>query len=290
MTTATAELQLFILAEIHKGSFKQAKIGMDTSKKRLVQDPFSQLSDHLIYAIISYLPVESLNALRVASYIALCSTNRDEFWKGHLHASMPWFWELRGILEGAGELITDHRAFYTWLNHETAILPGAPAPLLGLVNRRRIWEATQQLDSDYFRFRDFEAQKFVDEEIITSAKCLHQPGIMVEPTKDFDSDMDQNQHVFFAYSWDEIRTAPARFVAIFQKLVTHTRLVGFGICCGSSRRIWGIDPSQDDIEDGTYMVDGTIIPAGSWIARLVFTIHTEIHDEGLTSYPTSIEV
>ena len=158
------------------------------------------------------------------------------------------------------------------------------------MNRGRIWEATQQLDSDYFRFRDFEAQKFVDDDIKTTAECLHQPGIMIEPTKDAGSDKDQNQHVFFAYSWDEIRTAPATFVAIFQKLIAHTRLVGFGVCCGSSRRIWGIDPSQNDIEDGIYKIDGTIIPAGSWIARLVFTIHTEMHDGEPTCYPTGIEV
>ena len=292
MKEVSSVVESYILSKIHKGWFSKAETTLNTSKKRLIQDPFSQLSDHLIYAIIPYLSIESLNALRVASYIALCSTNRDTFWKGHLLTSMPWFWELRNILEAAGTLVANHRAFYMWLHHETQFIPGVPLPLLNLANRRRIWYVSEQIAPRYHHHANFKPQSAIDEDISSNSRCLQRPSVMLEINRDIDSTEKEREDIYFAHSWYEMHKMPTTFEVSYQVMPNnHSRIVGFGICYCETQRLWGIDADKMEFGADYYVKQAMMIPASNWITRMGFRIHTEDREGGLfRSFISAIEV
>ncbi|KAL4915462.1 hypothetical protein BDW62DRAFT_203647 [Aspergillus aurantiobrunneus] len=116
-----------------------------TNEPQLIKDPLARLPPELLLSIVVILPMVSVNCLRASSPAVARLELNNGFWKQNLHHDMPWLFDM----PDRGNEEPDWAKCYEDLlarSHD-----GGPAQILGLVNRRRIWGACDQVASLYAR-------------------------------------------------------------------------------------------------------------------------------------------
>ena len=119
--------------------------------ERIVSDPFRSLPTELLCDVASYLCLADLKALSVASWHVMNTTSGNTFWKSVLYRETEWMGlDLDEILLGLPQENVDYKALSLWLEKMTRPRFAVDAPWLGAANRRRIWNACEQIAGAYW--------------------------------------------------------------------------------------------------------------------------------------------
>ncbi|KAI9369861.1 hypothetical protein BJX61DRAFT_124657 [Aspergillus egyptiacus] len=119
--------------------------------QRQPQNPFGKLPAEIIYQICSLLPGDSLESLTQASLFVHLLTRDDYFWRRFIQTDMPWLWESQTLRRGK-DLPTEinYQLLYQLLKRRTTPKYGMEdTTLMSLANRRRIWNACEELSQKY---------------------------------------------------------------------------------------------------------------------------------------------
>ncbi|KAJ6000792.1 hypothetical protein N7481_001201 [Penicillium waksmanii] len=130
-----------------------------TSKLSSMDDPFAQFPLELLLIITSSLQPRSLLSLMQASPHIRRGLGRSfSYWRQRFETDLPWFYEVHSFLEDfPSPASCDSRElpgkslshFFAWAYHTTTPRLGLQGPFMGIANRRRIWEACNQLVGPY---------------------------------------------------------------------------------------------------------------------------------------------
>ena len=129
------------------------------STHKTTTDPFQRLSNELIYNVTDYLPAKDVFAWRQASMVIREATSSNSFWIPRVQNDMAWLWTPHALLRGAGHRAEgkgkpqiDWMKVYLLFDSATARPYGMSGVYMGLANRRRIWNACEQLKSAYMSY------------------------------------------------------------------------------------------------------------------------------------------
>ena len=127
--------------------------------RNTVTDPFEKLSNELVLHVASYLEAKDVFRLRQASMIAREATSSNSFWKSRVHKDMAWLWiphdlfdDGKSLSDGSDKSLIDWMKVYLLFDSVTARPCGMSGVYLGLANRRRIWNACEELKSAYMSY------------------------------------------------------------------------------------------------------------------------------------------
>jgi hypothetical protein len=200
-------------------------------------DPLSVLSYDILYSILEYLPVRSMLKLARASWHVFTLTRQEAFWRSLTHMRiLPWFWEVSDLLNNTtlGDSFNFKNAFL-WLNESTKARFGMEGPLMGIANRRRIWQACGQLAVDYKRIlgtgKDYDSNNEEAHAILRLSLCLHMPAV-VDP-------QPQGAHTLvtqFVDSWSDLEGRSCQLDTYWSPSQT---LNGISLCFGDQKRVLG---------------------------------------------------
>ncbi|CAG8898820.1 unnamed protein product [Penicillium egyptiacum] len=126
----------------------EQKAGPDQNFRN--EDIFDRLPIELRHQVFELLPAGSILAVKAASLAMHTTTLPRGFWNHRLRSEIPWLWEVHDIdvfqsqesENNASKLLLDIRtkSQYTSKNDDY---------ILGLANRRRIWDVCEQICSLY---------------------------------------------------------------------------------------------------------------------------------------------
>ncbi|KAF2822617.1 hypothetical protein CC86DRAFT_80701 [Ophiobolus disseminans] len=119
---------------------------LDLSAK-IKTDPLKVLPYDVLHGIFANLLVKDALSLINASWHVFEATRGSEFWRQMIRLHLvPFFWELDGLLKNtAFPGAFDWEGAFYWLDKVTRPTFGMEGPLMAIANRRRIWNACQQL-------------------------------------------------------------------------------------------------------------------------------------------------
>jgi hypothetical protein len=257
--------QDFLERTVLSDKFKLSSDHHETCQQQWI-DPFSTLPEDVHYIIMSYLPGESVIALRMASSTIRITTSHNLFWKRLIFWDMPWFWELKKILEEQSSFEFDFRRLYLWANKMTIAEFGMEGPFLGIANRRRIWRACQQIARGYHTWKEEPADGYDDKhQFMKYAQCLQMPSVLHPRPK---GKVSQTSKCQWIYSWNEIDTRPSTFETFWNADET---LVGLAVTFGRSQRVLG-RTDRDAVGNERITWQSRRIAATDWISGLVLHI------------------
>ncbi|GME25859.1 hypothetical protein GTA08_BOTSDO09438 [Neofusicoccum parvum] len=122
-----------------------------TLEARIANDPFTNMPYDILYKILCFLSFDSISNLSIASWpVHVSLRNNGGFWRQLARNSMPWFFELHGLMED--EKLMEGRNFhklYLWLEKMTRPKPWVNESFMAVANRRRIWGVCEQLAGLY---------------------------------------------------------------------------------------------------------------------------------------------
>lgn len=226
------------------------------------EDPLAVLPYDILHGIVGYLAVKDLVALMTASWHVLSTTRETAFWKHMLRQRIsPWFWELNTMIAEATLSDTfDYKALFLWLNAITTPEFGKRGPMMGIANRRRIWNAFQPVTSLYReKISPKDSSVPADEEakaILDNAVSLHMPIVAYPQPKQVETTSAQ-----FICSWNEISHKSCDFDTYWAEDGT---LVGVAVTFGAHQRVFGTT-------DGKHG-QSLHIAAGEWISEIIVYI------------------
>lgn len=129
------------------------------SSRKTTTDPFQQLSNELIHHVTDHLMAKDVFSLRQASMVIREATSGSSFWIPRIQNDLAWLWIPHDILRGAGpraegngKLEIDWMKVYLLFDCVTARPYGMSGVYMGLANRRRIWNACEQLKPAYISY------------------------------------------------------------------------------------------------------------------------------------------
>jgi len=129
------------------------------STPKTTTDIFQQLSNELIHQVTDHLVAKDVFSLRQASMVIREATSGSSFWVPRVQNDMPWLWIPPDILrstghraEGKGKPQIDWMKVYLLFDSVTARPYGMSGVYMGLANRRRIWNACEQLKPAYISY------------------------------------------------------------------------------------------------------------------------------------------
>ncbi|KAF1944979.1 hypothetical protein EJ02DRAFT_420029 [Clathrospora elynae] len=206
-------------------------------------DPLSVLPYDSLLDVFDCLPTDDLKSLMKASYHVHTSTREPPFWKHMLRIRiLPWFYELRTFANTAVPEGFDWKGLFLWLDALTAPEFGNQGPLMGLANRRRIWNVCQQLAPLYKeRVRPLAIQNEPEDgeearAIMKSAVSLHMPMVMYPQPQ-----APETISVQFIRSWAEITHRSCDLDTYWNSNVNRyeSGLVGIAVRFGGQQRVFG---------------------------------------------------
>lgn len=116
--------------------------------ERVRSDPFAKLPYDLVYRISTMLEDGDLFNVANASWpMHALLRGVGPFWRQRLKHTMPWFFELHGILERDQTLLHAHdpKRVYLWAEKITRPERWMSGPIMGVANRRRIWTVCEEI-------------------------------------------------------------------------------------------------------------------------------------------------
>lgn len=136
-------------------NFKTSSSSHDLSP-HVRYDPFTTTPLEIIYQIVYSLPPKSLINLMKASWsINIALRQGSNFWFEYIKRNMGWFLELHDNLESIGpntmEMLhgKNIKGLFLWADKITTPEFGLSGWSMGLANRRRIWQACEDLKETY---------------------------------------------------------------------------------------------------------------------------------------------
>ncbi|KAF4341370.1 f-box domain protein [Fusarium beomiforme] len=114
---------------------------------------FQQLPTEILMKIGLHVPKDSIASFTLISRSCLDLVRTNAFWKKHLTLRMAWAWEAVDRMMG----IEDDKSFRDiclWLDHNSLPDNNQASEFFGIRNRRRIWNACEQLAEHYFTMID----------------------------------------------------------------------------------------------------------------------------------------
>ncbi len=229
---------------------------------KVQNDLFKLLPYDIVHIICDYLTREDTFALMEASWHILMTTRNNSFWEHVMRTRMPWFWELPDLLDKTTFPPSfNYKGLFLWLDYLTTPQFGmrGPASVLGVANRRRIWNTCQDLLESYvvdYDENDAEVGNDQAKEILDSAISSHVPVVLHPYPADA-----VKASTLFVHSWDEIYNLPAEFSTHWN---ASGSLVGISVRFNTDVRVFG------DM-NGTEMIS-THVRAREWITELKLTI------------------
>jgi hypothetical protein len=216
---------------------------------KVLDDPLSVLPYDIILSIIEYLPVRSVQKLSRASWHVFTLTRQDSFWRVLTRTHiLPWLWELPDVFDdttrASSPISTNAKNIFLWLNKSTRGEYGLEGPLMGLANRRRIWEACGELAVDYHRTLGTWKITVPDNEeanaILNSAVCLHLPVVM-----DLQVQRAHTIATQFIDSWTDLEDRSCQLDTYWTPSQT---LTGISLSFGKEKRIFGVAKGEKGCE------------------------------------------
>jgi hypothetical protein len=128
--------------------------------QRAITDPFEKLSNELIHHITSYLTGEAVFTLRQASMTVREATSGNSFWMPRVQKNLAWLWMPDSLFTRFSTI--DWMKVYLLFDSATARPWGMRGVYLGLANRRRIWNACEDLKSGYLSHTAKSGQPFTN--------------------------------------------------------------------------------------------------------------------------------
>ncbi|CAO2649834.1 Nn.00g011260.m01.CDS01 [Neocucurbitaria sp. VM-36] len=223
------------------------------------KDPLAVLPYDVLHGIIDHVSVQDMTSLMTASWHVLSTTRETTFWKYMLRRHIsPWFWELNTILtEMELHDTLDYKALFLWSNKLTTPEFGLRGPLMGVANRRRIWNACRPLVSLYReKVGPIHCSEPEDEEakaILDSAVSLHMPIVAYPQPKDV-----ATTSVQFIRSWHEVAHQSCDFDTYWAQ---SGALVGVAVTFGTNQRVFGSTEGKAG--------QSLHIESGEWISEIV---------------------
>ncbi|PTU21241.1 hypothetical protein P175DRAFT_0501879 [Aspergillus ochraceoroseus IBT 24754] len=150
--TNTPALSTSIQAELQGNDNLRTPYTKVNLKDRQPKSPFGKLPVEMVDKICSFLPGDSLKALIEASLFVQVITQENYFWKRFIQYDMPWLWEMQ-TLQARDDLPPDlnYKLVHSWLDKITTPEYGMnDSAWMGIANRRRIWNACEQVAPKYF--------------------------------------------------------------------------------------------------------------------------------------------
>lgn len=239
--------------------FNRSGASLDLSNK-VRNDPLTILPYDILLGILDYLPVDDTFALRKASWHVFTSTQEPAFWRHLLRLRVaPWFWEIKDLLAHTKFPETfDFQGLLMWLYYITFPEYGFRGPLMGIANRRRIWNACQDLVPVYAaKVTVTQPVAPPSEEakaILDAAKSLHMPLVMYPQPQPKTARTISAQ---FICSWGEVTHRACDFDTYWDK---EGALVGISVTFGQTERLFGTKSK--------YKGQPMNIPAKDWIREI----------------------
>jgi hypothetical protein len=245
--------------------FADSPASPDLSHK-VRNDPLSILPYDVVFEITKHLRIDEVLKLTQASWHVFNLTRQSTFWTQmtYMHI-LPWFCEWADMLKS----ITLPTSFnpkntFFWLDHVTKVKFGMEGPLMGIANRRRIWEVCDQLAVNYNRICGTEESSIPDGEeaknILRTAVCLDMP-IVIHP----EPRTGRTISAQFIDSWSELEYRSCRLDTYWS---LHQTLTGIELSFDDTKRLFGVAQGEkgqtvemapgewiQEIVVGTQMVD-----------------------------------
>lgn len=114
------------------------------------EDIFDRLPLELRHELFKLLPVDSILALKAASWAMHLTTLSRDIWAHSLRAEISWLWEIHDVdvfqsqesESRASKLLLD-------IQRKSGYTPENDDYIFGLANRKRIWGVCEQIKSRY---------------------------------------------------------------------------------------------------------------------------------------------
>lgn len=233
---------------------------------RVIRDPFGVLPVELIYSILLYLPRESLQDFVDASWPIHSLTHQDAFWRQLIVKDMPWFWELHHILRTHGGIGLDLRHTYSTAMTATQPKFGVQGPLIGVANRRRLWEGPCQALA--WRYFDNLPKSEVvckaskpDKSLFESSHNLQLPAVHYPPQFQGAKTLSSP----WVQSWEEIDSKSIVFEASWNG---NGALIGLSIAFGDVIRKFSVlDLEENSVRSKVQ------IPSEKWIEGIILHLN-----------------
>ena len=239
---------------------------------RVKNDPFTQLPYDLIYKISTMLDGDDLFSLARASWpVHTLLRGVGQFWQQRLKKNMPWFFELQDVLERDQTLLqgTDPKRLYLWAEKVTRPRRWVTGLFMGVVNRRRIWSACEQLAEGYWPRVQAEnpLESQVEDVILEHSKCSS--FVTVSAPDAAKADVVRNS--YWIMSWSELYSTTKDITTFWD----NGSLVGISVAPGDvlrrdTGREWqllGMDNRNEGVH-GTYMK----VDKDDWVTGLILHI------------------
>jgi hypothetical protein len=201
------------------------------------QDPFRVMSYDILLNVFEHVDTDDMLSLLSASTHVFETARNTAFWKHMFHLRiLPWFWELRKLLEKSELPKTfDYKGLFIWINHVTTPEYGVEGCFMGIANRRRIWNSCKALAPMYKQQVTPTSQAEPEDEeakdILDCAESFHMPVVLYPLPKGATTVSAQ-----FIRSWHEIAHRPCDFDTYWNE---HGALVGIAVTFGASQRVFG---------------------------------------------------
>jgi hypothetical protein len=210
---------------------------------KVKNDPLEVLPYDVLYGIFAELSLKDTLSLVNASLHVFDSTRESAFWRHMIRLHIvPFFYELDGMLRVTTFPDTfDWKGAFQWLDSITKPAFAMEGPLMPIANRRRIWNACQQVAALYFEKVNAEAYADPSDaeaaQILGAAKSYHMPLTMFPPPEANKTSITTAQ---FIRSWSEIGYR-ACDVETYWSEQSHKygTLIGMSIDFGSAPRLFG---------------------------------------------------
>ncbi|KAG8164083.1 hypothetical protein KVR01_006001 [Diaporthe batatas] len=255
---------------------------------RVRRDPFLRVPYDIVHRISGLVSNEDLINLARASWPIHCLLhNNDQFWRQRIGASfLPWFLEFGALLEQDETLLQSNnpQRIFQWLERSTRSDRWLTGPLMGVVNRRRIWSACEQFSQLYREHKELQNDASISDEerlIRKYSKSVH-PTVVASPKATI---LGPTRKVFWAKTWPELRSQEKTLETFWDR---RGSLVGISLTPdGQRRRLLGMSDLDDDVSR-----ESMRLGAEEWIKGLVIhlPIPTYLDDNRLETSPKGLTV
>ena len=200
-------------------------------------DPLSVMPYDVLLNIFKHVCTDDMLALMNASTHVSEMTRNRSFWKHMLHLRiLPWFWELSTLLENTTLTETfNYKGLFIWINRITTPKYGMEGPLMGIANRRRIWESCKAIAPEYRKQLPSAPRSGPEEDearaILDRAESFHMPLVLYPSPKGATTVSTQ-----FVRSWHEIAHRSCELDTYWND---DSALVGIAVTFGIEQRLFG---------------------------------------------------
>ncbi|PHH84129.1 hypothetical protein CDD83_2435 [Cordyceps sp. RAO-2017] len=217
-----------------RGPEPEPQAGAGAAAPRGAHDVFRKLPPEVLEEVALNVPLASLPAFAAASRAGRDLVRSNRFFRRLIRRQMAWAWEVdEAVAETAPGPQPDYKALCRWLHALSGPKSGLDKGFLGLVNRRRVWEAMEPVANIYFKHT---AQALGREAparpLLESARCVY----MTPAPSEADG---RTESLFFVHDWAETKNMAATVEATSNPAGA---LVGIAISySGRRRRLLGTD-------------------------------------------------